>query len=136
MLRSTISIFGLVVGVIFAVAGALHASVPWQFLESVRNYRIVPTEVAVLIATILPLVQLLLGSLVIFGIRKKLALLSISFLLLTFAAAEGSAIARGLDISCGCFGAYSPQVSIKSLISTIILALFTILAAYYGAEDQ
>lgn len=45
--RSIVSMVGTAVGVIFIIAGVLHASEPWQFLDSIRNYRILPTEGAV-----------------------------------------------------------------------------------------
>jgi len=67
------------------------ASIP---SHPIRNYRILPTEGAVLVATVLPLAQLLLGVLVLFGIQKRRALFSISFF---FADLCGS---RGL---CGCW---------------------------------
>ncbi len=73
-------------------------------VRAVRAYELLPEGLAVLVGNGLPLVELILGVLLIAGLFTRLSALAFGLLLVAFVAGIGSAWARGLSIDCGCFG--------------------------------
>lgn len=94
----------LVVGGVYVAAGAIKIPDPGKFAEAVANYRIVPHELVNLVAITLPPVEVLAGLLLIAGIWVRPSVGLINGLTVVFILAIGSAVVRGLDIECGCFG--------------------------------
>jgi uncharacterized membrane protein YphA (DoxX/SURF4 family) len=94
----------LLVGGAFIFAGALKIADPAKFALDVSNYRLVPHELINLVAILLPWIEVTAGSLVLAGIWLKAAALVITSLSVMFFTVIMSALARGLNIECGCFG--------------------------------
>jgi uncharacterized membrane protein YphA (DoxX/SURF4 family) len=90
-------------GVIFLMAAWPKLADPTAFATSVSNYRMLPLPVERVIALTLPPLELLVGVALIVGVFDAGASLVVFGLMLVFTGAVGSALARGLDISCGCF---------------------------------
>jgi uncharacterized membrane protein YphA (DoxX/SURF4 family) len=97
-------ILRLVVGGVFLYAGAIKIIDPAAFAKDIGNYRMLPHEWVNLLALTLPWVEAVSGGLLMVGIWKRTNALLIGFLLIIFMAAIGQAIARDLNIECGCFG--------------------------------
>ena len=107
--RSTISQFvwrivDVIVGGIFIYAGAIKVFDPVQFAIDIDNYKILPWTISVGLAFYLPWLEMFCGLALIlrrlyFGGLSILTALVAVFLVATIAAK-----ARGLDITCGCFG--------------------------------
>ena len=94
----------LVVGGAFVTAGALKIADPAKFAMDVSNYRLVPYELINLVAILIPWIEVTAGAFVLAGIWLRAAALVIANLALIFFAIIVSALARGLNIECGCFG--------------------------------
>ena len=94
----------LLVGGMFVFAGALKIADPAGFAVAVGNYRLVPHELTNLVAVLVPWVEVVAGVLVLAGIWLRAAALVITSLTVMFAVVIVSALARGLNIECGCFG--------------------------------
>ena len=97
-------ILRLLVGGAFVIAGALKIADPAKFALDVSNYRLVPHELINLVAILVPWIEITAGSLVLAGIWLRPAALVIASLTVMFFAVIVSALARGLNIECGCFG--------------------------------
>src|SRR5690242_10825222 len=93
----------LALGGVFVYAGVLKIADPVAFAGSIAAYKIVPYFASYLAAAILPWVEVISGALLIAGVRVRSGALVIALLNVVFMLALGSAIARGLDIDCGCF---------------------------------
>ena len=93
----------LIIGLMFIVASIDKIANPSAFAKSIINYKIISATVAVIIATILPWMELLCGLAILFGIFVRGSSLLVSFMLVIFTLGLISALLRGLDISCGCF---------------------------------
>ena len=93
----------LIVGFAFVLASFEKIVDPHAFASSVANYKLLPTGILPLAATILPWMELLGGLALIFGVMHRGAAALIGILLAVFTVAVASALLRGLDISCGCF---------------------------------
>lgn len=96
-------IFRWILGLIFIYASIHKITDPFAFSEAIYNYRILPDVLINQLAICLPWLELIAGLSLIIGVWTKGGALIISFLSLSFAIALGSALFRGLDISCGCF---------------------------------
>lgn len=88
---------------IYAGAVKLHAG-PQVFALDVMNYEILPWSASLIVAWFLPMFEVVAGLALLTGKCLRGALLGSALMALVFAVALGSAWARGLDITCGCFG--------------------------------
>ena len=95
----------LLLGGVFIYASLDKILHPLAFAKSINNYQILPDRLINLAAIILPWLELILGSLLLFGIWLPGAVTLINLLLATFFAALLFNIARGLNVDCGCFPA-------------------------------
>lgn len=94
----------LLVGGLFVFSGGLKIADPAKFAHAVGNYRLVPHELINLVAILLPTVEFVAGSFLLAGVWLRAAALLITSLTAVFAVVIVSALARGLNIECGCFG--------------------------------
>lgn len=97
---------------------------PAAFTDEVANYQIFP-HLAPWVAAVLPGVELVLAAaLVLFGLDSRwlqAAGLATGALMLMFSAAVGAVLLRGIDISCGCFGADSGAADLTVVIRNVLL---------------
>jgi uncharacterized membrane protein YphA (DoxX/SURF4 family) len=91
------------IGLLFVFSSLDKIVDPSAFARSVTNYGILPPSIPVIVATILPWVELLCGFAVLFGVFLRGSSLLLSTMIALFTLAVISALLRGLDISCGCF---------------------------------
>lgn len=101
--RYTVLTARIILGFIFVVASIDKIANPNAFAVSIGYYKLVGPSAALLIATILPWLELLCGLFLIFGILLRGSSLLTLMMLVVFTAGVISGIGRGLDISCGCF---------------------------------
>lgn len=91
------------VAIIFIVAGFSKILNPAKFAVDIDNYRILPYFLVTVTATVLPWLEVLAGTSLIFGKKQGGALLTLLVMSFVFLIAIASALIRGLDITCGCF---------------------------------
>lgn len=94
----------LVLGVVLIVAGGLKVTSPAASAMAVRAYQILPYELAGYVGYALPMVEILLGLLLVAGLFTRACAILGGTLMLAFIVGIISAWARGLSIDCGCFG--------------------------------
>ena len=104
-----------IIGAVFAFSGIEHIRNPWIFLNDLFRYRVVDGFVAVAIGAVLPVVQVTVSVMMISGSGRRLGLVVAAVCFLAFTIVQSIAVFRGLDISCGCFGAFSQPISIKTV---------------------
>jgi len=103
-LRSTaITFLRIVLGLVFVFASINKLADPGAFAEAIGSYRIIAGTAALLVATVLPWIELLTGFGLLFGLFVRGSALLAMIMLFGFTLAVLSALWRGLDISCGCF---------------------------------
>lgn len=119
----------MLVGGIFVWSGASHLANPYYFLSTVYQYELTNAPIGAVIASFLPFLELVLAVCLLGNICPRAAWLLTSLLLLSFVAVQGSALARGLRISCGCFGPeINRPIDAMSISFTAALAVLSILA--------
>lgn len=89
---------------VFLVSGVLKVIDPAQTRVAVLAYQLLPASLVGPVATGLPLVELVLGTLLVAGAFTRWVALASGLLLLALMAGMAQAWARGLAIDCGCFG--------------------------------
>ncbi len=120
-----------VVGV-FLYAGGLKAWDTQQFALDVQNYQLTNWTASILVAVYLPWVEIVAAIALLVRRLYAGALLAILGMTLVFLGAIGSAWARGLDISCGCFGKGVTKVSYPEMIGRdlVLLAAVAVLIVF------
>jgi putative oxidoreductase len=112
-------IVGLLVGGVFIFAGLskivdlqpFRFLDPMEFARDIDNYKMLPWTICVGLALYLPWLEVICGLALIVRRWYSGALAILFALLLVFIGASIAAKMRGIDITCGCFGHLSNQLS-------------------------
>ena len=98
--------FGLlaraIVGGIFVMYAVDKIAAPADFALNIERYQLLPLALVNLVAIVLPWLELVVGLCLLFGIRLRINAALAALMLVVFIGAIGSAMARGLEINCGC----------------------------------
>ena len=91
---------------VFIYAGALKLRDPHSFSESVASFRLLPPMLVNPVALTLPMLELFAAVMALGAGRwRRLGAFSLLALLVVFLLALATALARGINVDCGCFGA-------------------------------
>jgi uncharacterized membrane protein YphA (DoxX/SURF4 family) len=118
--RYTVRTSQVAIGALFLVAalaklGDLHA-----LATQIHNFRLLPLAVQNLAAMTLPWVEMLAGLSLVLGVRPRSGAIVVSTLLTVFTVAVLIAMAKGLDIECGCFGtADATRVGVVKILQNL-----------------
>jgi hypothetical protein len=126
-----------VLAAIFVFYGASKIPYLADFAQSIENYRILPITFVNAMAITLPWIEVVAGLALL---RRKWvpgAIVVIAGMTAVFTAAIVSAIARGLDINCGCLNtgiAGDPQSNLIRQLALDILLLALALHVWWWAR--
>jgi uncharacterized membrane protein YphA (DoxX/SURF4 family) len=125
------------VGGVFLYAGVTKAADVISFAGEVANYKILPYALNFLVAATLPYIEMMAGTLLVFNRRVRASALVIGGLNLVFIVALVSALARGLDIDCGCFGSDGQGAStiLSALIRDLVIMALIVLIFRFRKDD-
>lgn len=113
------------IGLFFVTSGSLHLGNQFNFMEAVGNYRIVSGSMAVVLAEVLPFLQITCGVSLVCGLFARGGNILTLLMCIAFCLAQISVLSRGLNVDCGCFGSYSKNVGAQSLAIAMMLTLST-----------
>lgn len=116
-------LLALAVAATFVVASWSKIANPGDFALSIYRYRMLPLAVLHPCALFLPWLELIAGLALLWPRLRRGAALLAALMALMFIVALTAALARGLDIECGCFGASGGHGVDLSLIGRDILLL-------------
>ena len=91
-------------GALFLWASVTKVPDMAAFAESVANYRIVPPSLVPVVAAALVGMEIASGVALVLNVWARAAALLLAALLAVFTVGLASALARGIDLACGCFG--------------------------------
>jgi uncharacterized membrane protein YphA (DoxX/SURF4 family) len=102
----------LLLGGLFVLAGLAKVRDPAGFVTEVANYRLF-SEAAPLVAAVLPSVEVVAGLALLVGSApwRRAAALLLGGLMTLFTGAVTLVVARGINISCGCFGGQTGPIT-------------------------
>jgi uncharacterized membrane protein YphA (DoxX/SURF4 family) len=120
----------ILIGVVFLFAALAKIADLEAFALQLHNYRMTPIWSENLLAMTLPWVELLAGLALVFGVRPRSGAVVVLALLILFTATVGIAWARGLDVSCGCFGKVgAAKIGAQKLLENIGLVFLAAMAS-------
>lgn len=122
----------IALGGLFLFGGLLKVHQPYAFLASVYDYELVGPQLGILVAILLPWVELFVGICLLGGFNVGGALLISAGMSLMFTYVLYSAIGRGLMISCGCLGDLTAQdtVDYTTVLRAGIMFIVSIVAYF------
>jgi uncharacterized membrane protein YphA (DoxX/SURF4 family) len=100
----TIRISQVLIGLLFAASSLAKLGDLHSFAEQVHNFKLLPVALDHLVAMTLPWIELVAALALLLGIRARSGSMVASALMVVFTLGVLIAMARGLDIECGCFG--------------------------------
>jgi len=119
--RTALAVVRWLVGLVFLVSAVGKIADPAGFAESVAAYRILPNFLINPFAMVLPWVEVFVGLSLINRISVSGSALLAIVLSFVFLVAVISAMARGLDIECGCFTVAKSKVGWELIARDLIL---------------
>ncbi len=99
-----------ILGLTFVIASVDKIAMPELFASNVHAYGLVPFSLVNIFALLIPWVELICGLFLLGGFRVRASSIVLSALTFVFIVAISSAIFRGLEINCGCFGASKSSI--------------------------
>lgn len=122
--RAVVRVARVVIGVVLVAAALAKIGDLAAFASQIHNFRIVPIWSENLVAMTLPWVELIAGLCLVLGIRARGAAVLATLLMVLFVVAVGQAVARDLDIECGCFGTSdATRVGLLKLFENVVLTV-------------
>ena len=94
----------LILGVVLIVAGALKVTSPAVSARAVQAFQLLPFDFAGYVGYALPVVEILVGLLLVIGLFTRASAMVGGLLMLAFIIGISWAWAHGYSIDCGCFG--------------------------------
>lgn len=101
----------IIIGGLFIYAGAVKIVDPAEFARDIDNYKMLPWQASVWMGLYLPWLEILCGLALIARVLYRGGVFILTALMVLFIVITIIAKARGLDISCGCFGHASKYLS-------------------------
>jgi len=126
----------LVLALLLLRSSFAHLGNPYYFLSTVYSYQLVGIRVGQWVSLVLPFLQLTtaIALLLRWWITEAFVLAAIQFL--TFSIIQAVTIYRGLDISCGCFGASNSLKVGWSTFAISTTALGVAMLGWWGTRSN
>jgi len=129
-------VFRTGLGLVSLLAGIEKTRKPGDFVEGVRQYRIVPARSAPIAGWALIGAELVLGALLVSGLVPALAAVGAIVLFSVFAAALALSLARSNTAPCHCFGASEVEkISPVALVRALALAGVAAAVLVFALQD-
>ena len=129
-------ILDVIVGGVFIYAGVIKVLDPVRFANDIDNYKALPWFVSVRLAFYLPWLEIFCGLAVIFRFLYRGGLSILTGLIFVFIGATVVAKARGLDITCGCFGHASQHWSFPQHMAVDLGILTALVLLWFAHRAQ
>lgn len=123
----------IVVGSVLVYSGMVKLARPYEFLNSVFQYRMLGPEATTIVAATLPFLEVAVGAAIVCGVYALGASGLASVLFLAFVVAQTSTLVRGLHADCGCLGFHEP-VSPASILRTLGLLVGAVFYFFWTAH--
>lgn len=124
-LRYVIFLARIILGGTFIYASIDKIAFPREFSKIVMNYNILPENIAIYFASLLPWIELFLGIFLVIGFFIRESVLALSSLLLVFMVAMIISSLNGTLENCGCFSTsqQKPSPSVPILLTRNIFLI-------------
>lgn len=124
------------IGLMFIVSSLIHIAGPYFYLESAIRYQIASGDFLSLAIPFLTALQLVAGTSLLLGLFRRPALAWSGILFLGFCVAQLTVLWRGIEVSCGCYGTSSSQVSIESVMQLLLMFLLATTLFWFARTNE
>lgn len=115
------------IAVVLLFSGASKIIDPTPMIETMKAAFKLNENLLILIATILPVIEIALGLMLVLKIQTKNTLSATTFLFFCFFAFSVYGTLIGLNVDCGCFGgAFKSEFGITMIIRNLVLLTIVI----------
>lgn len=121
---------------IFFYAGVIKAMRPELFAIDILNFEIVSWETGVIIAHVLPWIEILVAVTLLIPLTRRTALWVATAMLFSFTGVLAWTSMQGLDIACGCLGAADGDISTAILRNLVLITIALLLAIFYPTKKM
>src|SRR4030042_5107867 len=132
------TVIRFLLGGMLVFSGVLKIFEPDSFAEVIARYDIIPGIVTPYAAVIIPVLEVLLGLLLIVGFRIRASACLSMILMAVFTVAVAVTLARGRRFDCGCFEAKRIGLEFDEIVSSWLvirdLIFFIGFALVYRAQ--
>jgi uncharacterized membrane protein YphA (DoxX/SURF4 family) len=112
-IRRRLMVLGrITTGFIFIAAGALKMWNHEEFMQALATYKLFSLALTDVVGVLLPVVEIMFGVLLVFGIRTRAVSLVTIGLLVAFTLVVLAASLQGHAVACGCFPVAEEQTTI------------------------
>ena len=128
-MKIALRLIAILIGALFIYAGAVKIIDPVEFARDIDNYKMLPWKLGVGLAFYLPWLEIFCGLALITRVFFRGGVFIVTGLMFIFVIVSIVAKARGLDVSCGCFGHASKYLNFSwhlALDFLLLLGLFII----------
>jgi competence protein ComGC len=130
------SIAAFLFAVVWLYTGLLHSLNLNSFAWSMDQYRLVPVKSLVaILAPFLAGLHMAIGCMLLLRIHSIVAYLAGAVVLFAYSLAVGIAVYRGLNITCGCLGASSPNITWTHSVGSAMLGLASALVGLLSLKS-
>lgn len=99
----------LATGVVWIVAGVIKLPHPQESVTAVRGFQLLSPSLSDTVGHLLPMLEVVVGLCLLAGLVTRVAAVVSAVLQVAFIIGIASVWARGIAISCGCFGTGGPD---------------------------
>jgi putative oxidoreductase len=122
----------LAMGLLLVFSGALKLPDPGQFAQVIARYDIIPVDLAPYAAGFMPVLETILGLLLVVGYRVRAAALISMAMMLAFGVFIAINVARGRTFDCGCFEVSRLGIEFGETVSVWLVVRDLIFAAGFA----
>ncbi|MCL5958900.1 MAG: thioredoxin domain-containing protein [Chloroflexi bacterium] len=123
-------------GIILIFSAATKLVHPVEFAASVQAYGLLPLRLVDLVAAVLPWIELLVGTFLLFGLLNRVVLPIAGLMLGFFVVLMAVAFAQGKQIDCGCFvGVIDETVGPLTLLRDVVIVSLVV-PAYLSSSHR
>jgi uncharacterized membrane protein YphA (DoxX/SURF4 family) len=134
---AVVRIAQLAIAVVFLAAALGKIGEAGPFARQIHYYRLLPVGFENLLAITLPWIELVAALSLVFGYRARAGAVITAGLMGLFVFVVASAVARGIDIECGCFGTSDgSRVGAAKLIENVGLLALALIASLTPTVGQ
>jgi uncharacterized membrane protein YphA (DoxX/SURF4 family) len=128
--RRTVLLCQAAVGLVFLVAALAKIGDGATFARQIHHFRLVPFGLENLLGITLPWIELVAALAILLRLEPRAGSVVVAGLMGLFVIVVGVAVARGLDIECGCFGtADASRVGTAKLLENLGLLALAVVAS-------
>ena len=126
----------IIIGFIFIIASVGKIADPHGFARDVYSYALLPDILVPAFAAVVPWIEFIAGILLLLDIKPQSNALIINALLVMFIGAILVDMARGVEISCGCFDFLFPEEEIgwRTVVRDLLMFVPAVIILFFDSN--